>query len=378
MLVKRPKRYRPGKLRLHILPIIVWAVTIAGIIMLFRYRVQRFEVIGLAQGRIHLVAASCSGRLTDVPVQLFQQVRQGDRLAVLDMVLDNENIKAELDIVQAEIRHLQAQLKPTREQLEADAKNAETDIVATQRRFAIDVENANLRTLELIAIIETDKIVLRELALDVEGAKTLGDAEAPIVLQKAQAEFDTCAKRIMENQNLLDKAQQNLQKAKKRKDEFAVRQPQHPEVDSALEVINKAVEVQRQMIQQLLARRNLLVLESPCDGIISLIERGPGETVQPGEPILTVAETEPSEIVTYAAELQLGSVRNLTKVKLVKFSEPKQIMDSQVVHLGPQIEMMPQRLWRDSNIPQWGRPILIEIPPSMKLIPGEMVGIKGL
>jgi hypothetical protein len=38
---------------------------------------------------------------------------------------------------------------------------------------------------------------------------------------------------------------------------------------------------------------------------------------------------------------------------------------------------MPQRLWRNPNIPQWGRPVLIDIPPGLSLVPGEVVGIRG-
>jgi len=40
--------------------------------------------------------------------------------------------------------------------------------------------------------------------------------------------------------------------------------------------------------------------------------------------------------------------------------------------------LMPERLWVNPNIPEWGRPILIKIPPGLELVPGELVGVRGL
>ncbi len=66
------------------------------------------------------------------------------------------------------------------------------------------------------------------------------------------------------------------------------------------------------------------------------------------------------------------------EVELVRNSDPPQIARSHVIHLGPAIEQLPNRLWRNPNVPQWGRPFLVEIPEGMDLIPGELVGIRKL
>ena len=374
------KNYRPGRLRLHILPILVWLGTAACVVMLFRYRTERFEVVGLAQGRVRHIAATCAGRLKEVPVQLFDQIKKGQDVAVIDTVLDNENIQAQLKTVRAEVAHLTAELAPARERIEVEAANAITDQIATQRRFAVDVESAGLRVLELTAQIETDKITLEDLAAEVEIVRDLlqQQAVADYELQKVEAKHNVVAMQIEQYTQLLAEAKLHLDNTQKRQQEFAVRQPQHLTVDNALAVITKAREVQQARMQELRAKRDLLILKSPVDGMVSLIQRGPGETVLPGDPILTVAETEPREIVTYATEGQFGQLRERMRVRLIKHSEPKKIADSQVVYLGPTMELMPERLWRTRGIPQWGRPVLIKIPPGMKLVPGELVGIKGL
>jgi multidrug resistance efflux pump len=376
------KPFRSGRLRLHVLPILVWLAVAACVAILFRHRAERFEVVGLAQGRVHQVAATSTGRLRELRVQLFDEVTQGYEVAVIDTVLDNENLQAQLNTARAEVQHRKAELAPARESLVAEARNLETDRVAALRRFRVDAESARMRVLELKAQIEADQIALETLEVDrkVFLVQRLSDQNDVVFfeLQAMKARRDALASQIEENERLLEQAEQDLLQAQQRRDEFAQRQPQHPPVDSALEVIQKAITVQQQRIEELLALRQPLILTCPVDGVVSLIQHRAGEAILAGEPIITVAETKPTEIVAYADERQSNQVRQGLVVELVKDGDPAQLARSQVVYLGPAMEQMPQRLWRNPNIPQWGRPLLIKIPPGMELLPGEAVGIRGL
>ena len=349
-------------------------------VVLFRYRSQRFEVLGIAQGQVRRIAATCTGRLKILPVELFSKVSRGDTLAVIDVVLDDENTGAELAVISAEIQHLKAELTPTKERIVSEATERETNIIADQRRFNVDVENARLRVLELKTQIETDRITAEDLALEVKIVEGLleQDAIAPYELQKARTQYNIMAKKTEGNKQLLTKAEQDLKQAQQRRDEYAQRRPQHPSVEGALTVIQKAIEVQEQRIKELTIRRQVLVLKSPIDGMVNQIQKGPGETVLPGESVLTVTELIPREIVAYADESQAGLVKERMAVQLVKNNNPAQIARSQVVNISSNIELIPQRLWRSPNIAQWGRAIVIKIPPGLKLLPGETVGIRGL
>jgi multidrug resistance efflux pump len=278
----------------------------------------------------------------------------------------------------------------------AEATNRQTDAIASQRRFYVDVENARLRILELKTLIETDKVTLQDLAVEVKIAAELleKDAIAPYERQKADALYNALAKKIEENQYLLTQAELDLQQAQQRRDEFAKHQPVHPSVDSALEVIRKQIAVQEKLIAELSVQREMLRITSPVDGKIVQIQiranqaamrrpgedilRKPREVVLAGDPILVVAETEPTEIVAYIGQEQLAKVKETMVVQLIKNTEPAQIASSQVIRLSPTMELMPQQLWQNPNIAQWGRPILIKIPPGLKLFPGEKIGIRGL
>ena len=392
MKTTRITNHRYGRLHPHILPILVWLGAVACVVVLFRHRSQRFEVLGITQGRVYQVSAPVDSRLKIVSVELFEDVSKGQTLAALD----NTQLNAQIATIHAEIEHLKSQLLSTQDTMLAEAANLETDAIAAQRRFNVDVENARLRILEQKTLIETDKVTLEDLAVEVKIATELleKDAIAPYGLQKAQTLYNALAKKIEENGHLLAQAEQDLQQARQRRDEFAQRQPVHPSVDSALDTIRKQIAVQEKLIAELSVQREALRITSPVDGMVIQIQvnanqaalcrsgedvlRRPGEVVLAGDPILVVAETEPTEIVAYIGQEQLAKVKETMVVQLIKNTEPAQIASSQVVRLGPTMEQMPQQLWLNPNIAQWGRPVLIKIPPGLKLLPGETVGIRGL
>jgi multidrug resistance efflux pump len=396
--MKKIRSYRPGRLRLQILPFLVWLAAVAGVGVLFYHRSQRFEILGLAQGEVRQVAATFTGRLKNVSVKLFDEVRKGDIVAVLDTVPDNEHLETELATANAEVQHLIAELAHTQETLLAEAANIETDRTVTQRRFFVDVENARLRVLELKTQLETDGAMLDNLEQNARTylVQNLSDQNDTVYyeLKKMKGRRDVLAKTIEENHHLLQQAESDLKQAEQRKDEFAALQPQHPPVDSALEVIRREINIQEKKIDELLARREPVLLKSPIDGIVvqlharardaaawrpgELVVRRQDEVVLAGESILSIAESKPREIIAYAAQNQLSRLREGMPVQLVKSTEPAQIANSKVAYLGPTLERLPECLWQIPNTPQWGHPLLIPIPPGLKLVPGEMVGIRGL
>ena len=402
------KSYWFRRLYLRFLPILVWLGTVVCVVALFQHRAERFEILGFAQGQVRHVKATSPGRLKSVPVELFKKVSLGDTVAVIDTMLDNElllqgQLKAQLDTARAEIDHLMAQLVPIQESMLAEAANLETNKVEAQRRYAVDVENARVRILETKALLASDLITLEDLAVEVQIVRELLAAEAvvPYELQKAQVAYNTLAKKIEENERLLEQSEQDLKQAQERYDEFAQLQLQHPSVDSALEVIHKEIAVRERWMDDLwvqleaLELRQTVKLKAPFDGVVvplygragevvlrrsgEFILRRPGEVVLAGESILAIAEARPREIIAYATEEQIDRVQEGMGVKLIKKRTQKiTIVESRIVHVGPTMERKPERLWQNPNIPEWGLPISIKIPSDMELVSGELVGIRSL
>jgi multidrug resistance efflux pump len=233
-----------------------------------------------------------------------------------------------------------------------------------------------------MTLIETDKVALDELELEnkISLVRIISDQNdtAFFERQRAKVRYEVLAKKIKENEVLLEQAKRDVEAGEKRLAEFSQQQPQHPSPDGELEVIQKQIMVQEQRIGELRARRTPLVLTSPFDGVVAQVYYRPGEAVLAGDIILTVAEAKPTEVIAYASEDQLTRVRERMPVELIKTTDSARIVRSQVAQLGTNIELMPQQLWRNPNAPQWGRPVLITVPPGFDLVSGEIVGIRGL
>lgn len=396
-----------SRLRRHIIPIVVWLGVVACVVGLFTRRSQRFEVLGIAQGQVRQIAVTSTGRLKSVPVQLFEQVKAGQTLAVVDTVLDNEqlleaDLQSQLTTALAEIEHLTAQLVPTQDTMLAEKADREINRVADLRRFIVDTEQAKLQILTLKTQIASDEIVLEDLAVEVKITEDLLEKEAvaPYEFQKAKVQYESLSKKVSEYQRMLEQAEQDWEQSQQRLDAFVQRQVEHPSVDGALEVIRKEIRVQEEVMRGLFAQldalksRRSLELKSPFDGVVIPIKgqanqnilrrpgedvmRRVGEVVRAGEPILALAELKPTEVVAYIGENQLGMVQEKTIVEIVKNRHPEQKARCEVTYVGPVIELIPQRLWRNPNIPQWGRPVMIKIPERLELVPGELVGIRDL
>jgi len=393
--------------RRHILPILVWLCVVAAVVGLFTRRSQRFEVLGIAQGQVRQIASTSTGRLKSVPVQLFEKVKAGQTLAIVDTVLDNEqlleaDLQSQLTTALAEIEHLAAQLVPTQDTMLAEKADREINRVAELRRFIVDTEQAKLQILTLKTQMASDEIVLEDLAVEVKITEDLLEKEAvaPYELQKAKVQYESLAKKTVENQRMLEQAEQDWEQAQQRLDSFVQRQMEHPSVDGVLEVIRKEIRVQEELMRGFFAQldalksRRSLELKSPFDGVVIPIQgqanqtilrragedviRREGEVIRAGDPIMALAELEPTEIVAYISENQLGLVKEKTTVEIIKNRYPEQKARCEVNYVGPTIELMPQRLWRNPNIPQWGRPVVIKIPERLELVPGELVGIRDL
>ncbi len=389
------------------IPAVVWLSAVASVALLFRQRAQRFEVVGIARGEVRQIATSSTGRIKDIPVELFQPVKAGQTLAVVNTVLDNEQmieteLTAQFNTAAAEAERLMALLIPTQEQLQMDAANLQINREDNYRRFIVDAERARVRILELQVQIASDRVTLDELAMEVKVREKLleDDAIVPYELERAKGQHQSLARKIEENERLLAQTKADLEEAERRRDEFAEQEVPKQSVPEALEAIRKEIKVQEQLMKGLseqlaaLRSRRAVELKSPIDGIVIPIHaednevlhqrpgeqvlRRTGEVVAAGDPILAVSQQQPTEIVAYVNEQQLGFVREQMAVELVKTRVPAQIAQAYVLSIGPTIELMPQRLWRNPTIPQWGRPVLIDVPPGLSLVPGEVVGIRGL
>ncbi len=189
---------------------------------------------------------------------------------------------------------------------------------------------------------------------------------------------------IAENQQLLKQTEDSLAASQERLEAYTSHESYNPSIESALEVIRKGIAVQESRMNEITAqlearkKRRALELVSPVDGVVSQVWKAAGEVVVAGDPIVTIAKVRSAEVIGYANQALAGVIHENMPVEIVKITEPMQVASTTVTFVGPVMEQMPARLWPNPNVPQWGRPFKVELPSDMAVIPGEMVGIRGL
>ena len=377
---------RSSRLFLRILPVLVWSGAVLCVVVLYHRRAAQFEVVGIADAEVHDVGTNTRARLVSVNVQLFKKVNKGDPVAIVNTVLDDERLDAEIAVIQAEINHLDAELIELRKNYEALVFNQESEWWAERRAFTADIVAAKARIVDSNAMLETDLATLKKSQQEIEifeienGANFGTDISLYNKWQAIKADRDRLAEKIERDQGVLAKYHEELKEAKIREEKYIAYRPKAgTDPNENQRVIYLAKEALLQQMNELKERQKEVVLRAPCDGFVSSIDNQVGEIgILPDFPVLSITEERPSSIIAYVSENLAGHFTPQKQVAIIKGTEPKQIGRSEITYIGPRVEQLPVRLWQNPTIPQWGRLMQIEIPQEMTLIPGEMVGIRSL
>jgi multidrug resistance efflux pump len=356
--------------RQRTLPLLVWGFCALFVITVFLSRAQRYDYIGLAQAMQFEISSEASGVLDTVLVDLFDEVERGDLVARLD----DDFVVAQLDTSRARIVQLTAELEKARVEL----LGSEADLTADLRRFQVDEETRRLEILRLKVVIGNDQVELERLDLELQKSKVLLESEVissldydRLYLARAQVRG-----RIEENQVLLAQGEAEYEAARERRQSYEEQYQIRPSELPLLRPLRAAIDVEAARLSELEVTRHDLGLRSPVSGQVSQILCRQGQSVVPGEPILTVAERSVQEIVAYLHEFDVADVDVDTTVRVSSRFRPGTTAESVVIRVSPRVDQLPQRLWRDPRVADYGRAVIIAAVPSMRLTPGEVVDVK--
>ena len=286
--------------------------------------------------------------------------------------LDDTQVVANIETARATITQLSAELKAARISLLSDSAALTADL----RRFQIDEEQRRLDALELRVIIESDEIDAERQALEVERNRPL--LESGLISQmdfdSVRLRYETVRRRIEENRILLAQTEEEFRTAQSRRKSYEEGMPGEPAEEPLLMPLRSAIAVENGRLREIELQREALFLRSPVAGQVSQLLCRRGQSVIPGEPIVMVAERSTREILAF---LKDGSkVARNTPVMISSRSNPERVAESQIIRVGPTVQELPQRLWRDPRTPVYGRSVIIAGVQGLELTPGELVNIK--
>jgi multidrug resistance efflux pump len=372
--VKPSRAQRIDDFKHRTMPLLVWSVCAAVVFIMLINRAQRFNYIGMAISPEYEISASTGGTIEAVIVKLFDDVSPGDVVVKLDDAM----VMASIQTSEATIRQLNAELESTGAQLLSGTGAGTAGWRADLRRFQIDEEQRRLDILALKVVIESDQVELERLELELARAEALLQAglinrnEYDITRLMAQE----IRERVETNSVLLRQTEEEYRAARNRREAFETDLPQHAADEPLLQPLRAAIEVESQRLREIELQRASLTLRSPVIGRVSQILGRKGQSVIPGEPIVMIAEQNVQEIVAYLDEDDGLQIRENTPVTISSRSGGHTVADSVVLRVGPSIQALPQRLWMDPRVPDYGRAVVIAATSTMEFTPGEIVNIK--
>ena len=116
-------------------------------------------------------------------------------------------------------------------------------------------------------------------------------------------------------------------------------------------------------------------LRSPLTGFVVKIGKMPGQGVDPGQPVLTVAADQSQYVISYLSETYPVLPTAGSSVMLRLRNRNRAAHLSIVENVGPQVQEIPNHLTADSRTQQWGIPVRIKLPPDLAALPGSLLDV---
>ncbi len=356
-----PLKQRWREFRVAYLPPLTFVLLVGVIVWMWAQYVHPPDVVGQVEPVRATIVTVQAGTLQALKVDRFQPVTIGQELAVVAVI--------EPDQLAAELTALAADLRLTKARMDLD-KTRNLDAYSRLRLELLD----------------------EQVALDL----------ARIRSQQAETEFQRVS--LLYEKQLIPKGVQSAPSGMGTRNEFGYdvalrdRDALRAEVESGTRKVAQLEQAVKQMeatgtigtpatdpiveaaIQAQQTRLELLdrpvVLRSPIDGFVSLVNHRPGEKVPAGQPILVVSARKSDRIIGWVR--QPVSVRPAVgdRVTVRRSFLSHEAIQCPVIEVGTQLEPIdPVALPPNTpaNRVEVGLPFLVQAPAGLDLIPGEAV-----
>lgn len=327
----------------HKWPVLIWIGAVAAAWFIFTRSGDSQPLTGVVEVIRESLSPLEMGRLLSVNVKPGDSVRAGDILAEMDTRL----LDAEMALERIEVQRL----------FKRAVLTAKTDLHNIRMQQARD--EAELQALDA-ELVRFEDLLGRNL-ID-------GQLVAQLRVQK-----QGLARAVELHPETVSFVEQQLEEA-----EAMYRDAEAlfgTEADAAVAATPDEKPTPRNRIGLLKQRRNLYVLRAQQDGIISRIEKEPGEVVQAGEPILSLVVEGSQFVIGFLPEWDAYNVEVGRKVVLRSPVGRRREVPATVTALGPEILALPGRISPVPGQTMRGRRIILEPEDPDAFLPGESVSI---
>lgn len=349
-----PPQQRWREVRQRVMPAVVFAAALMGVALLWKDHTASSLMVGQAEPVLSNVSSYKPGVVTELKVNRFQRVKQGDEICRV-MVTEPRVLTSSLAVIQAEIESLRANMKP----------------VAVQQHNAMDYDQLRLDWMR-----ERTQLAAARVNLELAGTEFHRTEElfrdkivAERVYDQAKAARDRLNNEVDNLSKLVDEGERNLQ---------LLQLTNSKELASvSADPLRAAIAVQESKLHLTEAELSPITVTAPIDGIVTTIYHRTGESVTPGQPIVAVATLNPVRIVGYLRPPLTQEPEPGMMVEIRTRGLPRSVDSAKILEVGTQLEAVPATLLGPMKMAntELGLPVEIELPQHLRIRAGELVDI---
>jgi len=349
-----PLEQRWRSARQRILPGLVFVFALGAIALLWKDHTASRVMVGQAEPVLSNVSCYKPGVLAELNVARFQKVKVGDPIGKI-MVADPKILASSLAVIQAEIESLRVNMRP----------------IAIQQHNAMDYDQLRLDWMR-----QRTQLASARVNLDLAGTEFHRTEElfkdkivSERVYDQAKASRDRLENEVENLTKLVDEVEKNIQ---------MLQLTNFNELSKvSVDPLQAAIAVQESKLHLTEAELSPIILRAPIDGIISTIFHRAGESITPGQPIVSVATLNPVRIVGYLRPPISDEPKPGMRVEVRTRGLPRTVGLAHIVEVGTQLEAVPAILLGPMKMAtaELGLPVEINFPESLKIRAGELVDI---
>jgi len=306
---------------------IVGLIVAVGLIILFLYRgYTRTHVTtddAFVEGSIHMIGARVAGTVVEILVSDNQQVKAGDILARLDP----EPIQKAVDEAEASLQSEEGRLTETNAQIVAQGKR-----VSAMKASLARTREAEKELLAAVSVrqaqMQAKSAALDQGRLDLTRAEKLSKQEvipqsrydrAKTAYEMASADL-TAAVEIKNQAEVALKAHKSTVaqvRAQVKAEEAA-----HERARASLTTQMGQISRRKAQAESARLRLSYTTLIAPADGFVTRLSAEVGNTVQAGQPLMTLVNIQNAYIVANYKETRIGRFKKGQKATIKLDSYP--------------------------------------------------------
>ena len=344
--IPSPAAHQWRQFRVNLLPHVTFGLVLLAVIWLWGRNLANPLLTGQAEGFESDVASPRAGRISQLKVVLYQEVKAGDVIAIVD-ALDPMILSNTVSLAQAEMNAIRA-----------DGGFRPTDKV---RYAEFEFEWLNLRS-ELAAL--KTQLTFAEIELQ-RSTKLMEDKLI------SQSDFDKTNTIYQVIQHTYTEKQAVVAEMEKRLKEL------NPANSEESKYVSAALAVAEAKFHVAEAQLAPLKLVAPISGHVRTLSKLAGATVSTGDPIVTISSSEVNHIIGFLNQ-PLRLEPKVGERVIVRSRGMRRVTGMAVItQIGPRVEMFdtPLRVRGMATSQQRGLPIIVNVPANLNLLPGELVDL---